>query len=377
MKKKRKVVSQITIILLFLVGVLTMLYPFYVDALNNVIDQYRVERYLKEEQDNFEEERQRLIEENKKMSENGLAPGADPFASPSGGSVSDDYYKEHLIGTINIPDLAIELPLFDVTNDDLLEYGATVLDGTSYPVGGENTHSVISAHRGLPNRELFTNLPDLEEGDVFLLNVLGKTLAYEVFDIKVVTPDQTSVLEIEPGEDLVTLMTCTPYMINSHRLLVKGYRVPYTPEQEQLKKEGDQLRKLKQFLILLGTILLIIGTIYWLYQAIANYRLRQIRFDFSFYLESGDKNVKIQLYDKKGKKPLRRDGENYVVTPDINRLVTFTDLPGGRYRLKVDNEWLLQFGMKKKKDEPKVYKVNKETATVTNQENNSNVKLIK
>ncbi|MDN6126791.1 MAG: class C sortase, partial [Tetragenococcus halophilus] len=284
MKKNRQVISQITIILIFIVGILTMLYPFYVDALNNVIDQVRVDRYLKESQKEFEAERKRLAEENSKLSESGLAPGADPVANPNGGTVSAAYYKKHLIGTINIPDLAIELPLFDTTNDDLLEQGATVLDGTSFPVGGASTHAVISAHRGLPERELFTNLPELKNGDIFLLNVLGETLAYEVFNSQVVTPDRTSVLKIESGQDLVTLMTCTPYMINSHRLLVTGKRVPYTPAAEKKQVKGDRFRKLKQIAILAGTALLILAAIYQLYHVIARYRLRKVRFDFTVCL---------------------------------------------------------------------------------------------
>lgn len=359
MKKNRQVISQIAIILIFMVGVLTTLYPFYVDALNNVIDQVRVDRYLKESQKEFEAERKRLAEENNKLSDSGLAPGADPFANPNGGTVTAAYYKKHLIGTINLPDLAIELPLFDTTNDDLLEQGATVLDGTSFPVGGASTHAVISAHRGLPERELFTNLPELKNGDIFLLNVLGETLAYEVFDSQVVTPDQTSVLKIEPGQDLVTLMTCTPYMINSHRLLVTGKRVPYTPAAEKKQVKGDRFRKLKQIAILAGTALLILAAIYQLYHVIARYRLRKVRFDFTVCLEGVAEHTPIALYDKKGKKALRRNGKAYQELTDQTGQVTFTDLPGDCYRLKLGKSWLVQFGLKKKKRPSKIWKINK------------------
>jgi len=332
MKKNRQVISQIAIILIFLVGILTMLYPFYVDALNNVIDQVRVDRYLKESQKEFEAERKRLAEENNKLSDS---------------------------GTINLPDLAIELPLFDTTNDDLLEQGATVLDGTSFPVGGASTHAVISAHRGLPERELFTNLPELKNGDIFLLNVLGETLAYEVFNSQVVTPDQTSVLKIEPGQDLVTLMTCTPYMINSHRLLVTGKRVPYTPAAEKKQVKGDRFRKLKQIAILAGTALLILAAIYQLYHVIARYRLRKARFDFTVCLEGVAEHTPIALYDKKGKKALRRNGKAYQELTDQTGQVTFTDLPGDCYRLKLGKSWLVQFGLKKKKRPSKIWKINK------------------
>ena len=109
----------------------------------------------------------------------------------------------------------------------MLEKAAGHLEGSSLPSGGENTHAVISAHRGLPSAALFTDLDQLEAGDHFLIRVLDETLCYEVDQIETVEPDDTSALAVEEGEDLVTLLTCTPYGVNSHRLLVRGHRVPY------------------------------------------------------------------------------------------------------------------------------------------------------
>lgn len=159
--------------------------------------------------------------------------GRDSFDDVSKGSLSQETFSEHIIGTINIPKLNLEIPLFDTTNAELLENGATVLNGTSQPVGGASTHSVITGHRGLPRRELFTNLPDLKEGDIFLIRVLKKTLTYEVEDIQIVEPDETSSLKIQDGKDLITLITCTPYMVNSHRLLVTGHRIPNCPYHKE------------------------------------------------------------------------------------------------------------------------------------------------
>ncbi|OTN94487.1 srtC [Enterococcus faecium] len=109
-----------------------------------------------------------------------------------------------------------------------MEKGSSLLEGTSFPTGGKNTHAVISGHRGLPQVKLFTDLPELQEGDEFYLEVYGETLVYQVDQIKTVVPTDTQDLQIESGKDLVTLLTCTPYMINSHRLLVRG--IPYHPK---------------------------------------------------------------------------------------------------------------------------------------------------
>lgn len=135
-----------------------------------------------------------------------------------------------MMGTVEIPKINIELPIYHTTDEDVLERAAGHLEGSSLPVGGESTHAVISAHRGLPSASLFTDLDQLEEGDHFLLHILDDTLAYEVDKISVVEPEETQDLAVEEGEDLVTLLTCTPYGVNSHRLLVRGHRVPYEPE---------------------------------------------------------------------------------------------------------------------------------------------------
>lgn len=142
--------------------------------------------------------------------------------------------------------------MFDTTNEKLLQEGATVLQGTSFPTGGIDTHSVISAHSGLPEKKLFTDLEDVKIGEIFVITLFEEKLAYEVDKIDVVEPRDTSVIDIEPGRDIVTLLTCTPYMINSHRLLVTGHRVPYTEEMAQAIKKADDTRKLKELLTLIG-----------------------------------------------------------------------------------------------------------------------------
>ena len=135
------------------------------------------------------------------------------------------------IGYITIPKIDVSLPIYEGTSDDVLTHGIGHLSDTSYPIGGENTHSALSGHRGLAEAEMFTNLDKLQNGDMFYLHVLDEVLAYQVDQILVVEPDQTDALKVVKGEDLCTLVTCTPIGINSHRLLVRGTRVPYTGEE--------------------------------------------------------------------------------------------------------------------------------------------------
>lgn len=130
-----------------------------------------------------------------------------------------------IMGYVSIPKLSVELPLYHGVSAEVLNIACGHLEGTSLPVGGENTHVVLSAHRGLPHAKLFTELDKMELGDTFQLTVLDRTLTYQVEQIKVVRPDETNDIRIVPGEDLCTLLTCTPYGVNSHRLLVRGTRI--------------------------------------------------------------------------------------------------------------------------------------------------------
>ena len=133
---------------------------------------------------------------------------------------------------VDIPKINVYLPAQHGTGAETLEKSVGHVVGTSLPVGGENTHAVLSAHSGMASSKLFSDIDQLEKGDVFYIHVLGEVLAYEVDSINTVLPTDTSLLQIEAGKDLVTLVTCTPFGINTHRLLVRGHRVPYTPEQE-------------------------------------------------------------------------------------------------------------------------------------------------
>ena len=137
------------------------------------------------------------------------------------------------MGYLEIPEIGVNLPIYHGTSDLVLEMGVGHLESSSLPIGGESTHAVLMGHRGLPSSTLFNKLPKLKEGAQFYIHMLDETLAYEVDQIKVIEPDNLADLQIVPGKDYVTLMTCTPYMINSHRLLVRGHRIATPPPGEE------------------------------------------------------------------------------------------------------------------------------------------------
>jgi sortase A len=160
----------------------------------------------------------------------------DSFAEAEANGADENYMSQlnangdGIMGYIQIPSINVKLPIFHTTSEDVLQIGVGHLQGSSLPVGGENTHSVLSAHRGLPSATLFTDLDKVQIGDDFFLIIMGEYYAYEVDQIEVVEPDDTSLLQVEEGKDLCTLITCTPYGVNTQRLMVRGHRVEYTPE---------------------------------------------------------------------------------------------------------------------------------------------------
>lgn len=159
----------------------------------------------------------------------------DPDAVPDTGESYQQLLNlsgDGLMGYIEIPAISVYLPIYHGTSEQVLQKGVGHLENTSLPVGGQGTHAVLSAHSGLSDKKLFTDLTLLVEGDMFYIHVLGQTLAYQVDEIQTVLPYETESLHILPDRDLVTLVTCTPYGINSHRLLVRGTAVPYLPQEQ-------------------------------------------------------------------------------------------------------------------------------------------------
>ena len=160
----------------------------------------------------------------------------------------EDYYKllnvsgNGIIGYIEIPQIKVALPLYHGVDEAVLQIAVGHIEGSSLPTGGTGTHCVISGHRGLPSASLFTNLDELVEGDVFMMRVLDETLTYEVDQIRIVEPTDLSSLEIEEGKDLCTLVTCTPYGINSHRLLVRGHRIENLETASNIRVTADAMQ---------------------------------------------------------------------------------------------------------------------------------------
>lgn len=178
------------------------------------------------------------------------------------GLLSDENYSQLLnqsdtgvMGSIDIPKIDVNLPIYHGTSEEILSKGVGHQQGTSLPIGGENTHCVLTGHRGLPGSKLFTRLDEIEEGDLFFIRVLGNIIAYKVNNIKIVEPEDTSVLKIEPGSDSCTLITCTPYGLNTHRLVVKADWVAYEKTQyESIKAEMPSVREI--FFVVLPFFLL-------------------------------------------------------------------------------------------------------------------------
>lgn len=235
MKKK---ISTITISIMFLAGLSLLLYPFVSDQWNTyrqkrLISSYDEQIVEKEEagEIDYDSEWEKANAYNEVLLPSILP---DSFAVAEASEEEDKEYMSSLnlngdgmMGYVEIPKINVKVPVYHTTEEEVLERAAGHLEGSSLPVGGASTHSVISAHRGLPSAKLFTDLDKLEEGDHFLLSVLNEILCYEVDQVSIVEPEETEGLSVEDGEDLVTLLTCTPYGVNSHRLLVRGHRVPY------------------------------------------------------------------------------------------------------------------------------------------------------
>jgi sortase A len=227
--------------LVFLIGVSIMLYPSISNMWNRHVFKTQVSSYEDKVSSGAVDMDKEL--ENAQLYNKNLSPKEVPDAfSVKDGSTDENYENvlnigaDGMMGYISIPSINVEIPIYHYTDEETLKKGAGHLLGSSLPVGGKGTHAVISAHRGLPSAKMFSDLNLLEEGDAFYIYVLDKKMKYKVDQIAVVEPDETESLAIEEGKDLVTLVTCTPYGVNTHRLLVRGHRVSNdTAVQETVK----------------------------------------------------------------------------------------------------------------------------------------------
>lgn len=226
MKMMSKVVTLI-LLPLFFIGLCILLYPAISQYWNSVTQSKMLVKYEQNKKNISEEDYSLLFEGayeyNKALSE--LEYPLKEYDSVSGYSEVLNLSGTGMMGYITIDKIRVELPIYHGVGVDVLNVACGHLPGTSIPVGGKGTHAVLSAHRGLPTAKLFTNLDKLETGDTFTITILDIILTYQVDQISIVRPNDTSKLNISDGEDYVTLLTCTPYGINSHRLLVRGKRI--------------------------------------------------------------------------------------------------------------------------------------------------------
>ena len=240
--KKNK--STIILILVFFVGLSVMLYPTLSDYVNQLHQSRAVATYA-EDVDNLTDADYSAYFEAADAFNAQIAADpdalfhADRFTSYN---ATLDVTGTGIMGYITIEKIGVELPIYHGTDDSVLQIAAGHLEGTSLPVGGESTHAVISAHRGLPSAKLFTNLDKLREGDIFLLRILDEVLTYEVDQILIVEPQEVEALQIVEGQDYCTLVTCTPYGINTHRLLVRGHRIDNVEEAKTVRVTADAVQ---------------------------------------------------------------------------------------------------------------------------------------
>ncbi len=244
---KKKIIT-ICAVVLFLMALGLTLYP--------LVSNYVNQKYASEIQTAYQELIQQtddsVLQEAKQRAVSynlAITPGtADAYSEESLSSAAEDYDDQldiagnGIMGYVEIPKIQVNLPIYHGTDAEVLDRGVGHLLGSSLPVGGKNTHTILSGHSGMASQKMFTDLEQLAKGDVFYLNVLNETLAYQVTEINTVLPYETDLLGIVPGEDLCTLVTCTPYGINTHRLLVRGSRIPYeealTLEEESVAAEA-------------------------------------------------------------------------------------------------------------------------------------------
>ena len=242
---KKSVVSTVILILVFFLGLSLVLYPSVSDYWNSLHQSRAIATYAEEvsnlDTDRYEQLWAEAVDYNRTLRDRDNAfllsetqkAAYDSLLNVGGNGV---------MGYIEIPTIGVSLPVYHGTDEGVLQIAVGHIEWTSLPVGGESSHCVISGHRGLPSAKLFTNLDKLVEGDTFMLRVLDEVLTYEVDQILIVEPQETGALRIEEGKDYCTLVTCTPYGINSHRLLVRGHRIDNLETSDAVRITADAIQ---------------------------------------------------------------------------------------------------------------------------------------
>ena len=243
--KKKNSFSTVILLLFLVIGLSLLLYPSFSDYWNKKVQSYAVGNYI-ESVSQLDDTKYREILNEAMDYNQSLRNRENPYGITEEQSALYSQmlnpFGSDIMGYIEIPSINVNLPIYHGTEETVLQVAIGHLDWTSLPVGGESSHCVMSGHRGLPSARLFTDLDQLQVGDTFMLNILDETLTYEVDQILIVLPYETEDLLIEEGKDLCTLVTCTPYGVNSHRLLVRGHRVENAEQAVTRRVTADALR---------------------------------------------------------------------------------------------------------------------------------------
>lgn len=271
MKEKLSIVA---IVLMMVLGMGLILYPVISNRLamhNQIKSIQNMKNQLNElDEEEFQKEKAKAEEYNQALKGENIT---DPYILGSGMALPDNYndimdFGDGMIAELVIPCINVDLPIYHGTDDEILKKGIGHLYQSAFPIGGEGSHVVLSGHTGLPSAKLLTDLDRIKEGDCFYIRVLNETLAYEVDQILVTEPNETSALRAVKGKDYVTLVTCTPYGINSQRLLVRGARIPYSEEQEEKQDVGNLigLKAVSWWLVggIIAAVVLVIMTLWFL-----------------------------------------------------------------------------------------------------------------
>ncbi len=245
MKQEKKSISTIILVVMLLVGLAILLYPAVSDYWNSFHQSRAISNYAETvaqvEDEAYEKLLKQAIAYNEALSESGVKWTMTDAELRAYNSVLD-ITGTGIMGYIEIPRIECALPIYHGTDEGVLQIAIGHIAGSSLPVGGEGTHCIVSGHRGLPSAKLFSDLDEMEIGDTFVMRVLDETFTYEVDQILIVKPHEIDTLQMEEGKDLCTLVTCTPYGINTHRLLVRGHRVENAKEALSVRVTADAMQ---------------------------------------------------------------------------------------------------------------------------------------
>lgn len=261
---KKGKLQMFGLLALFFIGVGLLVYPSFSDYWNTFHQSRVIMKYADRVSNMNKDEYARLIKEanqyNKELQKTGIKWNMTDAEKASYNRYLD-FESSGVMGYITIPKINVELPIYHGTSDSILQTSIGHIEGSSLPVGGLGSHTILSGHRGLPSARLFTNLDQLAAGDTFTLTVLNETYTYEVDQIRIVEPTDLSSLQLEPGKDYCTLVTCTPYGVNTHRLLVRGHRVENVNGNAELVADAIQIRPI--YITPFVIILLLFGLFLW------------------------------------------------------------------------------------------------------------------